>query len=222
MRFRSDAYSPATRAEPLFFSALSEGRGALSNALSSYRLRRSLRDMAMISVFALPALALGEEQTEDSATAQARARDDAKNSGAPKAKSLGKDVAGVFVNASVADSGYSPGFVMRGFPGGLTLFDGAAHGFSTQDVAQPPRAAADARRHARLSFRRALEARCERQQSHRSAEFYFRRRALSWRAALDLGDIVVQILTAQPRSVAPIKTRQGPSSVSCATRCGRS
>ncbi|WP_343219794.1 hypothetical protein [Methylosinus sporium] len=137
MRFRSDAYSPATRAEPLFFSALSEGRGALSNALSSYRLRRSLRDMAMISVFALPALALGEEQTEDSATAQARARDDAKNSGAPKAKSLGKDVAGVFVNASVADSGYSPGFVMRGFPGGLTLFDGAAHGFSTQDVAQP-------------------------------------------------------------------------------------
>jgi iron complex outermembrane receptor protein len=34
----------------------------------------------------------------------------------------------VFVN------GYSPRFVMRGFPSGLTLFDGASHGFTSQTV----------------------------------------------------------------------------------------
>lgn len=104
--------------------------------LSTYRLRRSLRDMAMISVFALPAPALGEEPAEDvrSNVARPQAREEKKKDDAPKAKSLGKDVAGVFVNASVADSGYSPGFVMRGFPGGLTLFDGAAHGFTSQEV----------------------------------------------------------------------------------------
>lgn len=53
---------------------------------------------------------------------------------APQAQALGKDISGVFVNASATNSGYSPSFVMRGFPSGLTLFDGAAHGFTSQDV----------------------------------------------------------------------------------------
>jgi iron complex outermembrane receptor protein len=52
----------------------------------------------------------------------------------PRAQDLGKNVSGVFVNAPATNSGYSPGFVMRGFPSGLTLFDGAAHGFTAQDV----------------------------------------------------------------------------------------
>jgi len=52
----------------------------------------------------------------------------------PRAQALGKDQSGVFVNGSVANSGASPNFVMRGFPGGLTLFDGAAHGYSSQEV----------------------------------------------------------------------------------------
>ncbi|WP_036291496.1 TonB-dependent siderophore receptor [Methylosinus sp. PW1] len=90
----------------------------------------------MISVFALPASALCEEATEEArvGVAQMRPGEKKEKDDAPKAKSLGKDVAGVFVNASVSDSGYSPGFVMRGFPGGLTLFDGAAHGFTSQEV----------------------------------------------------------------------------------------
>jgi iron complex outermembrane recepter protein len=52
----------------------------------------------------------------------------------PRAQTLGKDVSGVFVNSTSSNSGYSPAFVMRGFPGGLTLFDGAAHGFTAQDI----------------------------------------------------------------------------------------
>lgn len=53
---------------------------------------------------------------------------------APRAQDLGKDVSGVFVNSTTSNTGYSPSFVMRGFPSGLTLFDGAAHGFTSQDV----------------------------------------------------------------------------------------
>lgn len=51
-----------------------------------------------------------------------------------QAHTLGKDQSGVFVNSTASNSGYSPSFVMRGFPSGLTLFDGAAHGFTSQDV----------------------------------------------------------------------------------------
>ncbi|CCJ07910.1 TonB-dependent siderophore receptor [Methylocystis sp. SC2] len=53
---------------------------------------------------------------------------------APNAQTLGRDQSGVYVNAPAANSAYSPGFVMRGFPAGVTLFDGAAHGFTAQDV----------------------------------------------------------------------------------------
>lgn len=53
---------------------------------------------------------------------------------APRSQELGKDVSGVFVNSTSSNTGYSPSFVMRGFPSGLTLFDGAAHGFTSQDV----------------------------------------------------------------------------------------
>lgn len=53
---------------------------------------------------------------------------------APQAQTLGRDVSGVFVNGPATNSGYSPSFVMRGFPSGLTLFDGAAHGFTAQEV----------------------------------------------------------------------------------------
>ncbi|WP_244613517.1 TonB-dependent siderophore receptor [Methylosinus sp. Ce-a6] len=53
---------------------------------------------------------------------------------APRSQDLGKAVSGVFVNSTSSNSGYSPSFVMRGFPAGLTLFDGAAHGFTSQDV----------------------------------------------------------------------------------------
>jgi iron complex outermembrane receptor protein len=53
---------------------------------------------------------------------------------APRAQTLGRDQGGVYVNASAVNSGYSPSFVMRGFPAGLTLFDGASHGFTSQEV----------------------------------------------------------------------------------------
>jgi iron complex outermembrane receptor protein len=53
---------------------------------------------------------------------------------APRAQTLGRDEGGVFVNGSAINSGYSPDFVMRGFPAGLTLFDGASHGFTYQEV----------------------------------------------------------------------------------------
>lgn len=41
---------------------------------------------------------------------------------------------GVYVNAPAANIAYSLSFVMRGFPAGVTLFDGASHGFTAQDV----------------------------------------------------------------------------------------
>jgi len=53
---------------------------------------------------------------------------------APRAQSLGRDQSGVFVNESASNGAYSPGFVMRGFPSGVTLFDGAAHGYTSQSV----------------------------------------------------------------------------------------
>jgi len=52
----------------------------------------------------------------------------------PRAQSLGKNQSGVFVNAPATNSGYSPSFVMRGFPSGLSLFDGAAHGFTAPEI----------------------------------------------------------------------------------------
>lgn len=53
---------------------------------------------------------------------------------APNAQTLGRDQSGVYVNAPATNSAYSPSFVMRGFPAGVTLFDGASHGFTAQDV----------------------------------------------------------------------------------------
>ncbi len=52
----------------------------------------------------------------------------------PRAQTLGRDQSGVFVNAPAANSGFSPEFVMRGFPSGITLYDGSAHGFTAQGV----------------------------------------------------------------------------------------
>jgi iron complex outermembrane receptor protein len=46
-----------------------------------------------------------------------------------RAQDIGRNVTGVFVNGPATDAGYSPSFVMRGFPGGLSLIDGVAHGF---------------------------------------------------------------------------------------------
>jgi iron complex outermembrane receptor protein len=66
-----------------------------------------------------------------------QSEEDAKAAGSgtsPRAQALGRDQSGVYVNAAVANSGYSPSFVMRGFPSKLTLFDGASRGFSEQDV----------------------------------------------------------------------------------------
>jgi iron complex outermembrane receptor protein len=53
---------------------------------------------------------------------------------APNAQTLGRDQSGVYVNAPATNSAFSPEFVMRGFPAGVTLFDGASHGFTAQSV----------------------------------------------------------------------------------------
>lgn len=53
---------------------------------------------------------------------------------APNAQTLGRDQSGVYVNAPATNSAFSPEFVMRGFPAGVTLFDGASHGFTAQNV----------------------------------------------------------------------------------------
>ncbi|MBG0811035.1 TonB-dependent receptor [Methylosinus sp. H3A] len=98
-------------------------------------LGRRLRDAAVVSLVAFAGPAFAEESDERPTIERAQSSEKKRDDGsAPQAKTLGKDVSGVFVNASVSDSGYSPSFVMRGFPGGLTLFDGAAHGFTAQDV----------------------------------------------------------------------------------------
>lgn len=52
----------------------------------------------------------------------------------PRAQALGKNISGVFVNSAVSNSGYSPDFVMRGFPTALNLFEGTSHGFMSQTV----------------------------------------------------------------------------------------
>lgn len=49
----------------------------------------------------------------------------------PRTQSLGRDQSGVFVNAPASNSGYSPEFLMRGFPSGFPLFDGASRGFNS-------------------------------------------------------------------------------------------
>ena len=54
--------------------------------------------------------------------------------GQPRAQDLGKNVTGVFVRGPATDAGYSPSFVVRGFPGGLSLIDGAAHGFTSPSI----------------------------------------------------------------------------------------
>lgn len=79
--------------------------------------------------------AFGEEADDKKEIAHEERREEARRSiDQPHAQTLGKDVSGVFVNASAINSGYSPSFVMRGFPGGLTLFDGASHGFTSLGV----------------------------------------------------------------------------------------
>ncbi|WP_018407632.1 TonB-dependent siderophore receptor [Methylocystis rosea] len=57
-----------------------------------------------------------------------------RRSDAPNAQTLGRDQSGVYVNEPATNSAFSPSFVMRGFPAGVTLFDGASHGFTAQDV----------------------------------------------------------------------------------------
>jgi iron complex outermembrane receptor protein len=100
------------------------------------------RDIALLSALAFSAPALGEEASSSKQTNATlgidgetqRTTEKAKEKSAPRAQTLGKDQSGVFVNSSTSDSGYSPGFVMRGFPSSLTLYDGASHGFSSDDV----------------------------------------------------------------------------------------
>ncbi|NUJ80410.1 TonB-dependent receptor [Methylocystis sp. FS] len=73
-----------------------------------------------------------EEQNKE--RSQIERRQGERRADAPNAQTLGRDQSGVYVNAPAANSAYSPSFVMRGFPSGLTLFDGASHGFTAQDV----------------------------------------------------------------------------------------
>ncbi|HEY8261508.1 MAG TPA: TonB-dependent receptor [Methylosinus sp.] len=120
-------------------------------------LRATRHGVALLSALALMTPAIAEEtaSTEDDRPRLERERDrqrekdhdgktdrdgekdkteaTSKQSG-PRAQTLGKDQSGVFVGASISDSGFSPGFVMRGFPSSLPLFDGASHGFSDEDV----------------------------------------------------------------------------------------
>lgn len=83
--------------------------------------------------------ALAEERSATDTPRLAREREEGEATSkekdkTPNAQKLGKNISGVFVNSSTSDSGYAPGFVMRGFPSGLSLFDGAAHGFTDDDV----------------------------------------------------------------------------------------
>jgi iron complex outermembrane receptor protein len=100
------------------------------------RFRSRTRDIALLSALALATPALAEETTssEENRSTLERDGESKDKQKAPRAQTLGKDQSGVFVNSSTSDSGYSPGFVMRGFPSSLTLYDGAAHGFSSGDV----------------------------------------------------------------------------------------
>ncbi|WP_244430673.1 TonB-dependent siderophore receptor [Methylocystis sp. ATCC 49242] len=94
------------------------------------RLARRLPQFALVCAF-LPGGALAD----DGSPAQTgKQREKRQKESKVQAQTLGKDQSGVFVNSTASNSGYSPSFVMRGFPSGLTLFDGAAHGFTSQDV----------------------------------------------------------------------------------------
>ncbi|WP_255609286.1 TonB-dependent siderophore receptor [Methylosinus sp. Sm6] len=97
------------------------------------------RDIALLSALALATPSLAEEartseERRPKLETDGESRETKNKDNPPRAQSLGKDQSGVFVNSSTSDSGYSPGFVMRGFPSSLTLFDGAAHGFTADDV----------------------------------------------------------------------------------------
>ncbi|MGJ0424669.1 TonB-dependent receptor [Methylocystis sp.] len=76
-----------------------------------------------------------KEQSEERNKERNKERGDvAPRADAPNAQTLGRDQSGVYVNAPATNSAFSPEFVMRGFPAGVTLFDGAAHGFTAQNV----------------------------------------------------------------------------------------
>ncbi|MCX7898548.1 MAG: TonB-dependent receptor [Methylocystis sp.] len=71
------------------------------------------------------------ERDRPSENAGSREGDSAQSAGtAPRAQSLGRDQSGVFVNSPAANTAYSPEFLMRGFPSGFPLFDGASRGFT--------------------------------------------------------------------------------------------
>ncbi len=76
----------------------------------------------------------GKRHSKDIAPAKERREIEQHAAAAPNAQTLGRDQSGVYVNAPAANTAYSPTFVMRGFPTGVTLFDGASHGFTAQDV----------------------------------------------------------------------------------------
>jgi iron complex outermembrane receptor protein len=86
------------------------------------------------AAFAGSALAEGERERDEMPRARSGDRGSEDSSSTPRAQSLGRDQSGVYVNSAVANSGYSPSFIMRGFRSKLTLFDGASRGFSGQDV----------------------------------------------------------------------------------------
>ncbi len=75
----------------------------------------------------------GKRRAKEETGAKGRG-DAAPRAAAPNAQTLGRDQSGVYVNSPAANTAFSPSFVMRGFPSGLTLFDGASHGFTSQDV----------------------------------------------------------------------------------------
>ncbi|MFO1125918.1 MAG: TonB-dependent receptor [Methylocystis sp.] len=77
------------------------------------------------------------KQQDKQQNEQRNRRNDAvepRGAAAPNAQTLGRDQSGVYVNAPATNSAFSPEFVMRGFPAGVTLFDGASHGFTAQGV----------------------------------------------------------------------------------------
>jgi iron complex outermembrane receptor protein len=74
----------------------------------------------------------GKRRSKD--VAPAKERGEIEQHAAANAQTLGRDQSGVYVNAPATNTAYSPSFVMRGFPSGVTLFDGASHGFTAQDV----------------------------------------------------------------------------------------
>jgi iron complex outermembrane receptor protein len=75
-----------------------------------------------------------QEKVNDSERTERQVQSEEKVKVPPRAQTLGRDQSGVFVNESASNAAYSPSFVMRGFPAGVTLFDGAAHGFTAQSV----------------------------------------------------------------------------------------